>query len=115
MDAILGLLVAFTIVLAIAYGGYIIGTAIKNRGMGKGQLASAVATLTLGLAMLGGSPTYAQSDSITFDLSPFFTSLNQYLPIFIGLFALIGGIAGAMALAKFVIGAVVDAFSGRGI
>lgn len=56
--------------------------------------------------------TFAQSDTITFDLSPFFTSLNQYLPIFIGMFAIIGGIAGAMALARFVIGAVVNAFRG---
>ncbi len=50
--------------------------------------------------------------SIDFDLTPFFDSLNTYLPIFIGLFAVIGGIAGAMALARYVIGAVVKAFSG---
>ena len=50
--------------------------------------------------------------SIDFDLQPFFDSLNVYLPIFIGLFAIVGGIAGAMALAKYVIGAIVDAFRG---
>ena len=62
-------------------------------------------------------PTFAQetAPTIDFDLAPFFTSLNQYLPIFIGLFAVIGGIAGAMALASFVIGKVVDAFSGKSI
>jgi hypothetical protein len=54
---------------------------------------------------------FAQS-TIDFDLEPFFTSLNTYLPIFIGLFAIVGGIAGAMALARYVIGAVVRAFSG---
>jgi hypothetical protein len=53
--------------------------------------------------------------SISFDLTPFFDSLNQYLPVFIGLFAIIGGISGAMALSKYVINAVVDAFSGRGL
>lgn len=53
------------------------------------------------------------SVTLDFDLDPFFTALNTYLPIFIGLFAVIGGIAGAMALANFVIGKVVDAFSGR--
>jgi hypothetical protein len=52
--------------------------------------------------------------SIEWDLTPFFDSLNTYLPLFIGLFAVIGGIAGAMALSKFVIGAVVDAFKGGG-
>ena len=50
--------------------------------------------------------------SIDWDLTPFFDSLNTYLPIFIGLFAIVGGIAGAMALSKYVIGAIVDAFRG---
>ena len=59
-----------------------------------------------------GAPSFASGETITFDLAPFFTSLNQYLPIFIGLFAIVGGIAGAMALARYVIGAVVRAFSG---
>jgi len=50
--------------------------------------------------------------SIDWDLQPFFDSLNTYLPVFIGLFAVVGGIAGAMALSKYVIGAIVDAFRG---
>jgi hypothetical protein len=50
--------------------------------------------------------------SIEWDLTPFFDSLNTYLPIFIGLFAVVGGIAGAMALSKFVIGSIVNAFKG---
>jgi hypothetical protein len=53
--------------------------------------------------------------SLSFDLQPFFDSLNQYLPVFIGLFAIIGGISGAMALSRYVINAIVDAFSGRGL
>jgi hypothetical protein len=50
--------------------------------------------------------------SIEWDLQPFFDALNTYLPIFISLFAIVGGIAGAMALAKFVIGSIVTAFRG---
>lgn len=50
--------------------------------------------------------------SVAFDLQPFFDSLNNYLPTFVGLFAIVGGVAGAMALAKYVIGSLVTAFSG---
>lgn len=50
--------------------------------------------------------------SLEFDLQPFFDSLNTYLPIFIGLFAIVGGIAGAIALARYVINAVIGAFQG---
>ena len=61
---------------------------------------------------------FAQTDpapTIDFDLTPFFTSLNTYLPIFMALFAVIGGIAGAMALSRYIIGAIVRAFSGGSI
>ena len=75
-----------------------------------GQLHMMLAVLAFSVA-----PSFAQSDTISFDLAPFFESLNTYLPIFIGLFAVIGGIAGAMALARYVIGAVVRAFSGGSI
>lgn len=75
-----------------------------------------VLTFVFALMLTMAFPAFAQdAPTITFDLTPFFDSLNQYLPIFIGLFAIIGGIAGAMALAQFVIGKVVDAFSGRSI
>jgi hypothetical protein len=53
--------------------------------------------------------------SLDIDLSPFFDQLNAYLPAFLGLFAVIGAIGGAIALSKMIIGAVVNAFSGRGI
>ncbi len=114
MDAILGLFVALGVVMAIAYSGYVIGTMLKNRGMSKTNLGLAMGALALSAVSFAGDAVYAQSDTIQFNLAPFFESLNVYLPIFIGLFAVIGGIAGAMALAKFVIGAVVKAFSGTG-
>jgi len=114
MDAFLGVLIAFLAVMSVAYGGYVFGTYVKSRGMSKTNLGLAMAALVMTAISFVGDATYAQSDTIDFDLAPFFESLNVYLPIFIGLFAVIGGIAGAMALAKFVIGAVVKAFSGTG-
>ena len=53
--------------------------------------------------------------SLDLDLSPFFDQLNIYLPVFLGLFAIIGAIGGAIALSKMIIGAVVNAFSGKSI
>lgn len=110
MDALL----ALTLVLFGAYGGYVVGKIIEKRGISTEKTTVAIGALVFGALSLVGNPTYAQSDTITFDLSPFFTSLNTYLPIFIGLFAVIGGIAGSMALARYVISAVVRAFSGAG-
>lgn len=83
-------------------------------------LKSRYTQLLLGaMLMLFAVPaTFAQGDpapTLDFDLTPFFDALNTYLPIFIGLFAIVGGIAGAIALARFVINAVVKAFSGGSI
>lgn len=76
--------------------------------------------LLVGMLMLFAVPAaLAQGDpepvTLDFDLTPFFDALNTYLPIFIGLFAIVGGIAGAIALARFVINAVVNAFRGGSI
>ncbi len=110
------LLGALGLVLLVAYAGYVIGKMLEKRGGTKQTTIGALALLTLTLASFApGGMTFAQSTTIDFDLQPFFDSLNQYLPIFIGLFALIGGIAGAMAISKYIIGAVVDAFSGKGL
>jgi hypothetical protein len=74
------------------------------------------AALLLTTLIAAQLPAQAQSGTtLDINLDPFFTSLNQYLPIFISLFAIVGGIAGAMALAKYVIGAIVRAFSGGGL
>jgi hypothetical protein len=108
-------LLALTLVLFGAYGGYVVGKFIEKRGVSVEKITVAIGALAFTALSLAGSPTYAQSDTITFDLAPFFDSLNTYLPIFIGLFAVIGGIAGAMALAQFVISQVVKAFSGGNI
>lgn len=51
--------------------------------------------------------------SIDLDLQPFFDSLNQYLPVFLAVFGLIGGISAAILFGRFIIGLVVKALSGQ--
>jgi hypothetical protein len=52
------------------------------------------------------------AQSIEVDLQPFFDNLSIYLPVFIGIFGIVAAIAGAMALARNIMSAVVKAFSG---
>jgi hypothetical protein len=53
--------------------------------------------------------------SIDLDLTPFFDSLNDYLPTFLGIFGLIGGIAAAIAFGRYIVALIVDSLSGRGM
>jgi len=53
--------------------------------------------------------------SINLDLTPFFESLNDYLPTFLAIFGLIGGIAAAIAFGRYIVSLIVDALSGRGM
>lgn len=116
---LLSVLAALVILLAVSYGGYLFWSWVftqtrKSSGVNINPIVSALAVGLFVMATGGGA--FAQSTpTITFDLTPFFDSLNSYLPIFIGLFGIVGGIAGAMALARYVIGAVVRAFSGGSI
>jgi hypothetical protein len=52
--------------------------------------------------------------SIELDLTPFFDSLNQYLPTFLGIFGLIGGITAAIVFGRFIVSLIVDALGGKG-
>lgn len=52
--------------------------------------------------------------SIDLDLTPFFDSMNQYLPIFMGVFGIIGGIIAALAFSRYIVGLISNALSGRG-
>lgn len=112
MTALL-LAILFTLVPAAVYGAYLTVSWLKVNGRKyAGQLAAAAGAFVVGVNTFAPvAPTYAQT-TLEFDLTPFFDSLNTYLPIFIGLFAIVGGIAGAMALARYVINAVVNAFKG---
>ena len=106
--------VLLSVLLAsIVYGAYLTVGWLRNNG--KQHIRTLSATVSAFVVMVAAfapvAPTYAQT-TLEFDLSPFFDQLNVYLPIFIGLFAIVGGIAGAIALARYVINAVVDAFKG---
>jgi hypothetical protein len=111
MTALL-LAILFTLVTAAVYGAYLTVSWLKANGRQYSAQLAAAAGAFISIASV--APTYAQetTPTLTFDLTPFFDSLNTYLPIFIGLFAIVGGIAGAMALARYVINAVVNAFKG---
>jgi hypothetical protein len=117
MDMLVLFLLA-ALLLAASYAGFLFWTwFLRLWNNSKENTARLVSAFILMLAFIAvvmpvsvGS-VYAQS-AIDFDLSPFFDSLNTYLPIFIGIFAVVGGIAGAIALARYVIGAVVRAFAG---
>jgi phage shock protein PspC (stress-responsive transcriptional regulator) len=72
--------------------------------------------LVAGVVVLGSSaPSFAQSLSLNFDLQPFFDNMNVYLPVFIGVFGIVGGIAAALVLSRFVINAVINAFKGGSV
>ena len=103
------------IVAAAVYGASLAVDWLKANGRRYAtQLTASVGATAIAIATF--SPVgrvMAQSElTLDFDLTPFFDALNLYLPVFIGIFAIVGGIAGAMALAKFVINAVVNAFRG---
>jgi hypothetical protein len=101
------------IVASVAYGAYLTVGWLKANGRShvRALATSAGAFVAAVAAFAPVAPAYAQT-TLEFDLTPFFDSLNTYLPIFIGLFAIVGGIAGAMALARYVINAIVNAFKG---
>ena len=111
---LLAIVLAVLVVGIVSYGSYLFWSwvfAMRVQGKSRelGQLA-AFAFALVAFSISGHS--FASTPTLEFDLTPFFDSLNAYLPIFIGLFAIVGGIAGAMALARYVVSAVVRAFSG---
>lgn len=53
--------------------------------------------------------------SINLDLTPFFDSLNDNLPTFLGIFGLIGGITAAIAFGRYIVTFLVKALSGQGM
>lgn len=109
--------ILFTLIVALSVGyGLYMAYGLLRPHLKKAGLVAAGVLVTAAAMAPSGFTSAQESPGVVldFNLDPFFAALNQYLPIFIGLFAIIGGIAGAMALARYVIGAVVRAFSGTG-
>jgi hypothetical protein len=82
------------------------------------QVATAFFITVFVALMMLPAAAMAQTDvplTLDLDLSPVFTSINQYLPTFLGIFGIIGGIAIAIVIAKFVINAIKGAFTGKDI
>jgi hypothetical protein len=85
---------------------------IKHFSITRRQLVYIVLIAVIAVAV---APTFAQSSTptLTFNIDPFFDAMNDYLPMFMGIFAIAAAIAGAAALVRMVLGAIVEAFSGR--
>ena len=92
--------IAFGVTLVV---GVIIGV-LKNIG-GGGR--------TFSHAWIVGAGGILAQLSISLDLQPFFDSMNAYLPTFMALFGLIGGIVAAMQFSQYIVGIVTRALSGR--
>lgn len=78
----------------------------KDGVLGNGNTVNSNLLLTYALA-----PVLA-SISLDIDLQPFFDALNDYLPIFISVFAVIGGLVAAMGFARYIVNAFISAFNG---
>lgn len=121
MPQLFALLAILALAVLAAYGGHVIWEISRNwmsqrlnrRGVlhvaAALLLALAFATVAVSLVM---PDQVASAQSFDVDLQPFFDNLNIYLPLFISIFAIVGGIAGAIALAKLVINAIVKTFQG---
>lgn len=84
-----------------AYFVYVVVQFVRRRRAGQSGSLPALAFIPL-----------ASLPEIDVDLSPLFESLATYVPIFIAIFGIAGGIAAAVVLARFVINAVISAFRG---
>lgn len=75
-----------------------------------------VVAAMVALMVVAVAPSFAQTTTaptLDFDVSPLFESMNTYLPMFMGVFAIAAAIAGSAALVRMILSAIVDAFSGR--
>lgn len=60
------------------------------------------------------SPSFAQTaPTLEFDVTPLFDAMNDYIPLFMTVLGIAGGIAAASALVSMVLRQIVNAFSGR--
>lgn len=78
------------------------------------KTAIKIGLAALGLAaMLMPEVANAQSLTLDIDVQPLFDAINNYIPVFFGLLSIAGGITIALLIARFIINAISDAFSGR--
>jgi hypothetical protein len=110
------LIVSMLFFAVLSYGNYVlwdrvIMPAVKS-GDPKTSLTALALVFTMLVVVLGGGRSYAQSDTISFDLDAFFESLNTYIPVFMAIFGVVGGIAAAISLVRFIINSVINAFNG---
>jgi len=100
---------ALALMMLATYGANRAWQWLSTTRRGGSIAALALTALTAGVM---AQPASAQSQTIDFDIQPFFDSLNSWLPTMIQIFAIVGGIIGAMALARYIISTIVKAFQG---
>lgn len=71
-----------------------------------------IAVLMVSIAPVGAQAPLLGQISLDLNLDPLWASVNTYFPIFLGVLAVGGGIAIAMALGNYVIQKVIQAFGG---
>lgn len=77
----------------------------------------AVATIMVFMFALMVAPAAAQSSGLdlTIDVQPLFDGIETFLPVAISVFGLIGGVAIAFNLARYIVNSFLSAFSGGNI
>jgi len=101
---------------ALAVPGYFIWLKLPDRWKRRVPSQTAAVALALAFVLVGmAAPAFAQTTPTTpvieMDLDPFFDSLNAYLPTFIAIFGIIGGIAAAIGFARFIINTIANTFT----
>jgi hypothetical protein len=75
--------------------------------------------VVIGALMMVSATAFAQTPvpppSIDIDITPLFDSMNSYIPLFLVIFAIPGGIVIAIAIVRMIITLIQRAFSGAGV
>lgn len=58
------------------------------------------------------APTTVPAPELELDVTPLFDSMNSYIPLFLAIFAIPGGIVIAIALVRMLINAIANAIKG---
>lgn len=114
-------LIVFVIIGLAFYGGFSLFRDLRGK-VTPARVQQGITTACLALlgamVMLPGGRLLAQTETpvnLEIDVNPLFESINQYLPIMFGIFAVAGGISIAMVIVRFLINAIIGAFKGGGI
>lgn len=84
----------------------------SHRGNRSLFLIMAALSLMVMMSVTAFAQTAVPPPTIDLDVTPLFESMNGYIPLFLGIFAIPGGIVIAIALVRMLINAVSNAIKG---